>query len=89
MPIPLELIPFPTDRKDPGLRAKWIKLVKRQLKAGINWTPDNDRLKHFEISNPISTLHLGYDLTIPVKLRQPPKRQALTHEQTYKYQDFS
>lgn len=80
-PPPFELIPFPTERKDPELRAKWIKLVNRQLKPGRNWMPgDDSRIcsKHFERSNPVPTLHLGYEPTMPVKLRPPPmERQAL------------
>ena len=93
-PPPFELIPYPTDKKDPGLRAKWIKLVNRQLKPGRNWAPDNDSRicsKHFETGNPVPTLHLGYELTTPVKLRQPPKeRQPLTQKRkTCKYQDPS
>ena len=67
-----------------ALRAKWIKLVNRQLKPGRNWAPDNDSRicsTHFETGNPVPTLHLGYELTTPVKLRQPPKeRQPLTQK---------
>ena len=83
-PPPLELISFPTDKKDPALMAKWIKLVNRQLKPGRNWTPDNDSricFKHFETINPVWTLQLGYGLTTTVKLRQlPTERQPLTHK---------
>ncbi|XP_062568373.1 uncharacterized protein LOC134230560 [Saccostrea cucullata] len=80
-PPPFDLIPFPTERKDPELRAKWIKLVNRQLKPGKNWKPDDDSRicsKHFEGGNPVPTLNLGYELTMPLKLRPPPKeRQPL------------
>jgi hypothetical protein len=64
-------LPFPTARKDPDLRAKWIKLVNRQSKHGTNWEPcDDSRIcsKHFEPGNPVPTLHLGYELKSSIKV---------------------
>jgi hypothetical protein len=75
-------LPFPTIRKDPDLRAKWIKLVNRQSKPGTNWAPDKySRIcsKDFEEGKPFPTLHLGYELKSSIKVRPPPKeRQPLT-----------
>lgn len=64
---PFQLITFPTERKDPEARKKWVKIVNRENHDGSNWQPTSyDRIcsKHLKdgnptVQNPYPSLHLG------------------------------
>ena len=75
---PFKLIPFPTERKDPGGRKKWVSIVNRK-----NWVPTaNSRIcsAHFVDGeptqiNPYPSLNLGYTPSRPIKGRPAPKER--------------
>lgn len=67
---PFQLYPFPTAKKEPERRRKWIKSINRKNpKTGKNWQPsDDDRVcsKHFvngqpTEDHPFPTIDVGYN----------------------------
>ena len=87
---PFLLYPFPTERKYPEGRRKWMKLLNRQEKdTGKNWEPKPySRVcsVHFPdggptAANPNPTFNLGYSLfTTPKSTRKPPTARTPTSE---------
>ncbi|XP_052079435.1 uncharacterized protein LOC127717711 [Mytilus californianus] len=79
---PFQLIPFPTERKDPAGRKKWTTIVNRK-NGNNNWQPNSESRicsKHFvdcepTLSNPLPTLDLGYTPIQVTKFRPPPRER--------------
>ncbi len=79
---PFILYPFPTEKRDPQGRRKWIQLINRKdEKTGKNWIPKRfSRVcsRHFRdgkptITCPYPSLHLDYLCGTPAKgARKPP-----------------
>ena len=87
-PPPFVLYPFPTERRNPEGRKKWIQLLNRKDKAtGKNWLPKpHSRVCsiHFPDgsptgANPNPTLNLGYPLFVsPKSTRKLPTTRTPT-----------
>ncbi|XP_078685984.1 uncharacterized protein LOC144918813 [Branchiostoma floridae x Branchiostoma belcheri] len=94
-PEPFRLLPFPTQRKDPDARQKWIRLVCRKSETNRNkiWVPNADSRIcsiHFVDSeptqaNPYPTLHMGTLNTSSMpKPRKAPTPRRLVDTTTKK-----
>ncbi|KAI8498029.1 hypothetical protein Bbelb_239730 [Branchiostoma belcheri] len=94
-PEPFRLLPFPTQRKDPDARQKWIRLVGRKSETNRNkiWVPNADSRIcsiHFVDSeptqaNPYPTLHMGtLNTSSTPKPRKAPTPRRLVDTTTKK-----
>lgn len=78
---PFQLIPFPSEDKDPDGRSRWIRLVKRKTASGSKWQPKaHDRIcsEHFKDGEPTKewpdpTEKLGYQLAPFQSSSQSPR----------------
>lgn len=85
---PFKLYPFPTAKKDPVRRDKWIRLINRVDAKGKPWTPNaHSRVcsGHFvdgepSLINPLPTKNLGYNASSRIKnLSDHSSRRSITY----------
>lgn len=76
---PFVLKPFPTARKDPSLRQRWINAISRKVKVKkrwVDWAPNADSRvcsKHFAPDENVPSLNLGRGN--PKDSDEPPRKK--------------